>query len=118
VVIIVVESLPVHQPGGESPVEQAANTNGSDVADDHTDARKIIPTVKKSVLICSKVDVTAESVLWIRNFFFRIRIRILFDQLKVTDPVSDPTLNIISVTMPTIKRHFHGIFKAYFLKKM
>jgi hypothetical protein len=33
-VIILVESLPVHQPGGELPVEQAASTNGSDVADD------------------------------------------------------------------------------------
>jgi hypothetical protein len=33
------------------------------------------------------------------------------DLLKVTDPVSDPTLNILSFTMPTIKKAFSHISK-------
>jgi hypothetical protein len=40
--------------------------------------------------------------------------------VKITDPVSDPTLNILSFPMSTIKKAFSWYFKAYryFLKKM
>jgi hypothetical protein len=40
------------------------------------------------------------------SFEFRIRIQILLDKQKVPDPVSDPTLNIHSFTMPTIVKVF------------
>jgi hypothetical protein len=41
--------------------------------------------------------------------FRQFWIRILSYELKVTEAISDPILNILSFTTPTIKRHFHGI---------
>jgi hypothetical protein len=68
------------------------------------------------------------TVLWIRNYFFRIPIRIRIPFVRVLDP--DPLwliksygssfgsdLNILSFTIPTIKKAISWHFKAYFFKK-
>jgi hypothetical protein len=67
-----------------------------------------------------------QAVLWIRNYFFWIRIpfsseswiRILLYLQKVPDPVPDPALNIHSFSVLTILKVFSWHFKASFSLKM